>query len=169
MFGVVVETPRGLFCSPKWPRSRCLPLETPDCLMFVGALDSLVHTGHLVCNGHNIGWLVAFHFEWAHQTVRWCTRHVWWPIPTVVVLALPTMIVLPAVGAGEEPLVVWPTGHVRWILASATKQKHESSQLRPADQDNTRHVRWSLVWPNFALLNQTFFTSFWLFVMNPST
>jgi hypothetical protein len=147
--------PRGLFYGPKGAKEPLLlPLETPYCLLTVGAADSLVHIGH--------------------SGLQWS----WDPL----IGRLPSYVGTELSGDPFQPLPcwhgrrrlccrpltplenLWPPGPpdmsgahwaVQWILASKPEQKPKSSQLRPADQASTRHVRCTsdcLVKPSLAQL-----------------
>jgi hypothetical protein len=60
--------------------------------------------------------------------------------PTVDVPTWSTSITQPTVGVSEEPLAVWPTGHVQCTLDCSVnfrqraREKPESSPLEPVDQ-----------------------------------
>jgi hypothetical protein len=83
MLVILVEAPRGLFYSPKWLSSRCSLLWKLK-IAFCPRVHRTVRCtpDSFGCNGHQIRWLVVFHFRWA----PYCPvvhRTVWWPLPTV--------------------------------------------------------------------------------------
>jgi hypothetical protein len=150
MLGVLVETHRGLFYSPKGPRSRCSFLWKLQ-IAFCPKVHLTVRCtpDNFGRKGHHIGWLVAFHYGWAsdcplaHQTSSMT-------LPDRCHADVANVDHTPTVDAAREPLAAWPTGHVRccgarWIirliLANASEQKPESDQLGPASQASTGYVR----------------------------
>jgi hypothetical protein len=113
MLGDLVETHRGLFYSPKGPKSRCSFLWKLQIAFYQRVHWTVRCTpDRFGCNGHRIGRLVAFLFWWASNCPvvhRTCPV----TLPDRYYADVADVDYGPTVDATAEPLVVWPAGHVR--------------------------------------------------------
>jgi hypothetical protein len=109
-----------------------LPLESVDCLLSASAPDTLSATAT-----ESSDWPLLF-WVGPYCPVIYQTYPV--TLPIVGLLMWLTAVAEPIVGASEESLTAWPTGHVRCTsycpmnFSRGTQEKPESGQLGAHDQ-----------------------------------